>query len=124
MCAGSAAQSCPTLCDPMDCCLPGSSIHGISQARILEWVAISSSRGSLLPSASPALAGTFSTAEPPGKPHDQSTLNTACGFLEPSQDPAIFLYLHHKTSTPAKFSQHIKLGKLRGWRKCFPYMPV
>ena len=39
------AQSCPTLCDPMDCTLPGSSIHGIFQARILEWVAISFSRG-------------------------------------------------------------------------------
>ena len=36
------AQSCPTLCDPMDCNLPGSSVHGIFQARILEWVAISS----------------------------------------------------------------------------------
>ena len=35
------AQSCPTLCDPMDCSLPGSSTHGILQARILEWVAIS-----------------------------------------------------------------------------------
>ena len=35
------AQLCPTLCDPMDCRLPGSSIHGIFQARILEWVAIS-----------------------------------------------------------------------------------
>ena len=34
-------QLCPTLCDPMDCSLPGSSIHGIFQARILEWVAIS-----------------------------------------------------------------------------------
>ena len=34
------AQSCPTLSDPMDCSLPGSSIHGISQARVLEWVAI------------------------------------------------------------------------------------
>ena len=35
------AQSCPTLCNPMDCSLPGSTIHGIFQARILEWVAIS-----------------------------------------------------------------------------------
>ena len=39
-------QSCPTLCGPMDCSPPGSSVHGILQARILEWVAISSSRGS------------------------------------------------------------------------------
>ena len=40
------AQSCPTLCDPMDCSLPGSTICGIFQARILEWVAISFSRRS------------------------------------------------------------------------------
>ena len=38
--------SCPTLCDPMDCSLSGSSLHGILQARVLEWVAISFSRGS------------------------------------------------------------------------------
>ena len=41
------AQSCPTVCDSMDCSLPGSSVHGILQERTLEWVAISSSRGSL-----------------------------------------------------------------------------
>ena len=39
------SQSCPTLCDPMDCSLSGSSIHGIFQARVLEWIAISFSRG-------------------------------------------------------------------------------
>ena len=43
------AQSCPTLCNPMDCSPPGSSAHGILQARILEWLAISFSRGSSLP---------------------------------------------------------------------------
>ena len=43
------AQSCPTLCNPVDCSLPGSSIHGILQVRILEWVAISFSRGSSRP---------------------------------------------------------------------------
>ena len=43
------AQSCLTLCDPVDCSPPGSSVHGILQARILEWVAISFSRGSFLP---------------------------------------------------------------------------
>ena len=43
------AQSCLTLCDPMDCRLPGSSIHGIFQARVLEWGAISFSRGSFQP---------------------------------------------------------------------------
>ena len=43
------AQSCPTLSDPMDCRPPGSSIHGILQARVLEWVAIAYSRGSSWP---------------------------------------------------------------------------
>ena len=43
------AQSCPTLCDPMDCRRPGPSIHGIFQARILEWGAIFFSRGSSWP---------------------------------------------------------------------------
>ena len=45
MCAKSLQLS-PTLCEPMDCNPPGSSVHGIPQARTLEWVAISSSRGS------------------------------------------------------------------------------
>ena len=43
------AQSCPTPCDPMDCSPPGSSVHGILQARILEWVAIPFSSGSYQP---------------------------------------------------------------------------
>ena len=43
------AQSCPTLCDSMDCSPPGSSVHGTFQERILEWVAISSFRGSSWP---------------------------------------------------------------------------
>ena len=43
------AQSCPTLCNPLDCSPPGSSVHGISQARILEWVAISYPKGSSRP---------------------------------------------------------------------------
>ena len=68
------AQSCLTLCDPMDWSLPGSSVHGISQARILERVAIPFSRGSSQPGielvspTSPTLAGGFFTTEPPGKP--------------------------------------------------------
>ena len=42
--ACSVTQPCPTLCDPMDCSLPGSSVCGIFQARMLEWIAIFSSR--------------------------------------------------------------------------------
>ena len=45
VCVHSVTQSCPTLWDPMDCSLSGSSVHGILQAKILEWVAMPSSRG-------------------------------------------------------------------------------
>ena len=45
----SVTQSCPTLWDPNDCSPPGSSVHGLLQARILEWVAMSYSRGSSRP---------------------------------------------------------------------------
>ena len=51
LCMCVCAQLCPTLCDSMDCGLPGSSVHGLFQARILEWVAVSSSRGSSQPRA-------------------------------------------------------------------------
>ena len=70
-CVLSQGLSCPTLCDPLDCSLPGSSVHGILQARILAWVAVPSSRGSSPPrdqipvSRSPALAGSFFTIAPP-----------------------------------------------------------
>ena len=77
MCAQSH-QSCPTLCDPLDCSLPGSSVHGIFQARILEWLAISFSRGSSWPkdrSHVPCIAGRFFTAEPPGKPNSSCIYN-------------------------------------------------
>ena len=43
------AQSCLTLCNPMDCSLPGSSVHGIFQAIVLEWIAVSFSKGSSQP---------------------------------------------------------------------------
>ena len=64
------AQLCPTLCDPMDCSLPGSSVHGIFQARVLQWVAISFSRDLPNPGIklrSPALQANTLLSEPPGK---------------------------------------------------------
>ena len=65
------SQSCPTLYDPMDCSPPVSSVHGISQAGILEWVAILFSR--VLPDlgikpGSPALQVDSLPSEPPRKP--------------------------------------------------------
>ena len=65
------AQTCPTLCDPMDYSLQGSFVHGILQARILEWVTVSFSRGSSRPRYRTqvcSLASRFFTPEPRGKP--------------------------------------------------------
>ena len=72
--AYSGAQLHLTLCDPLDCTLPGSSVHGIFQAKTLEWVAIYSNRQFPNPEVEPtflasaALAGEFFTTVPPGKP--------------------------------------------------------
>ena len=75
-------QSCLTLCCPLDCSPPGSSVHGILQARILEWVAMPSSRASFWPRDQTHIscvfcdAGKFFTAEPAGKPYISSTIGS------------------------------------------------
>ena len=67
-------QSCPALCDPMDCSPPGSSLHEILQTRILEWITMPSSGDLPDPVIEPlfcvsCIAGGFFTTEPPGKPY-------------------------------------------------------
>ena len=69
------AQPCPILCDPVDCSSPGSSVHGILQARILEWVAIFSPGHLLDPRIeprAPTLQADSLQTEQPGKstPHN------------------------------------------------------
>ena len=72
----------PTLCSPMDCSPPGSSVHGIFQARILEWVTMPSFRGYSWPrdrthdSYISSLAGRFFTAEPPRSPKEWACIRT------------------------------------------------
>ena len=79
-CAVLLLQLCLTLCNPMGCSSPGSSVHGILQARILELVAISFSRGSsqfmnqIHISCGSLIVGGFFTDEPSGKPMVSSTV--------------------------------------------------
>ena len=71
-CMLSYSQSCLTLCNPMDCSPPGSSVRGILQARLLAWVAMPSSRGSSQPrdrTQVSSIAGGILTAELPGVPN-------------------------------------------------------
>ena len=72
-----SVKSCPTLFDPVNCSLPGFSVHGISQARILEWVAVSPGDplDSEIEAVSPAPAGGFFTTVPPGKLHASNYLH-------------------------------------------------
>ena len=71
-------SGCLTPCDPMDCSPPGFSVHGILQARILQWVAMPSSRGYSQPrdqTQVPTLQVDSSLSEPPGKPHKPTIIN-------------------------------------------------
>ena len=82
-------QSCSTLCDPMDCSPPGSSVHGNLQVRILEWVAVSSSGGMHWQASSLTLAQ-------PGKPTSQIYLEEKKGLnkvSEPHQIPLSAEYM-------------------------------
>ena len=96
-------QSCPALCDPMDCSPPSSSVHGILQTRILEWIAMPSFRGSSWPrdwtpiSCVSCFAGIFFTAEPPGRPSTQrwtSYSNKCCTLQQDYHGPKIIKVLN------------------------------
>ena len=94
----SVTQSCLTLCDPMDCSLPDSSVHGTSKARILEWVAISFSRGSFRHrdwTGVSSIAGRFLITEPAGKPAQMIVCVkiTACRVTKGKQEASSWMGL-------------------------------
>ena len=116
-------QSCLILCDPMDCSLPGSSVHGILQARILEWVAVSSSRGSFQPRDWTRISyvslhwqAVSLPLTPPGKPRiqsfenfsantDQQYLQVCCAVLRLVTQSCLTL-CDPKDCSPPGFSVH------------------
>ena len=98
MCVCSVTQLGPSLCDPIDSSPPGSLVHGISQARIQEWVAISPSRGSSRSRdqtfKSSVLAGTFFTTEPPGNLQGLGNINfNQSMYLPRLQDSSVWFGL-------------------------------
>ena len=108
-------QSCLTLCNPVDCSPPGSSVHGILQARTLEWVATPSSRGSSQPrdqtraSYSSCIAGGFFTREPLGEAREGPYRNAiVCLRLFPQ------VHLHMRA--PVQDWKNCALSNMRGTR--------
>ena len=113
---------CPAACDPMDCSLPGSSVHGILQARVLEWVAISFSRGSSWPrdrthvSCVSHIRGEFFTVGLPGKPTMEYYLAIKNNEIMPF---AAIWWRRQWHPTPVLLP-----GKSHGWRSlvgCSPW---
>ena len=96
-------QSCLTLCDPIDCSPPGSSVHGILQARILERVATPSSRGSFWPRDGTRV------------PYNSCTAGRLC-ITEPPGKPPLLLYLWAKPSPPPFFFRLT-------YKTCFFHLP-
>ena len=96
-----SVQLCPTLFDCLDCSPPGPSVHGVSQARTLEWVAMPSSRGSSPPrgwawvSCVSCTAGVFFATEPPGK---LNSANQPWLYIRPLPPYIlnVFVYCHTK----------------------------
>ena len=101
-CKEKLLQSCLTLCSPMDCSLPGSSVHGILQARILEWVAMPSSRGSFQPRDQTCISSVYLHQQVgslilalPGKPLTDHIWSNLLIFLlyNPFSFPILFSHL-------------------------------
>ena len=93
------AQSCLTLCDPMDCSLPGFSVHGIFQARVLEWVAIDLSIITLNVNGLNAPTKRQRLAE----------------WIQ-KQDPYIYIYCLQETHLKTRDTYRLKV---KGWKKIF-----
>ena len=115
VCVCSIAQSCPTPCDPMDCNPPGSSGHGVSQARILKWVAITYPRELPDQGLNPCLlhllhwqAGTLHCTT-------WEAVNLPLGFLKtvPSSDSLIPLTCFHCHLYPSLLGS--SLGRIQGY---------
>ena len=105
-CCRLVVKSCPTFLWPMDCSPPGSSVHWISQARILEWVAISFSRGSSWTrnwTYVSCIAGRFFTTEPSGKLlNDGAEFKSKAPWCHASHTQS----LHHTCVTHVEWLQH------------------
>ena len=118
-------QSCPTLCDPMDCSPPGSSVHGILQARILEWVAMPSSRGYSRPRDRTRVSWGSCTA---GDSLSLSHRKSPCRLVEIAREPELevepnnvtqFLQSHHKTLMHKRVASYVWAKTVTPWDEIY-----
>ena len=109
-CCFLVAESCPALCDPLDCSPPTFSVHGICWARILEWVTISFSKGSSqhrYRAHVSCIGRRFFTPEPPGKPSFCQYTWSKCRVWVCSSHPHGWLWLHQVCSAKCKLSSFL-----------------
>ena len=111
----SVAQSCPALCDLLDCSPPCSSVHQLSQARILEWVAISSSRGYSQPRDQTCVSGVSCIS---------GRFFTCCTIGEAMSSLVIFISIKLLKITKEHVGDFCYIGMLIEGRLewCFPHM--
>ena len=105
------AKLCPALCNNMDCSPPGSSVHGILQDRIPEWIAISSATGSSRPRDQTCIsctAGGFFTSEPPGKPMGELT-KYRCRKQEASEVSSMRTFFYRLWNKEQGFLRWVKV---------------
>ena len=150
-CACLLSQLCLTLCDPTDCSPPGSSVHGILRARILEWVAMPSARGSSQPrdrTQVSYIAGGFFTIWATREAlvnlsisaskniicgleivhkHVLASLSSGCLCLQKETHKHTHLFLKVVRDTPRRRQWHctpvLSPGKCHGWRSLVGYSP-
>ena len=126
------AQLCLTLCDPMDCSLPGSSVHGIFQAVVLEWIAISFSSGSSRPRDGTQVSRivdrrfTVWATREVCKPEILALSSFCLSHHFSSLHPVQQVYLQNIHQTCHFFPQHLYLlskllEEFPGWSPCFSF---
>ena len=128
MCA--CAQSLQTICDPMDCCLPGFSVHGIFQARILQWVVVPFSRGPSDPGIEPRSAALQADSLPLshwGSPSFNSITPQRCFLFKPvlcAPDYILNCLVEISTLKPEKLNlwsvTSMELQNFHSWRMDLP----
>ena len=116
---GLVAQLCSTLCSPMDCSLTGSSVHGIFQARILEWVAMSFSRGSSWPRDRIRISNIAGRLFTTWATREMKETKSMGGCKDTTEQLSTHI---HNNADPFQLISTYKQYKVWEWKDLFPFL--